>query len=259
VISGAAIQVLWQRDLKRFFRQRSRVMGALAQPVIFWLVIGSGLNRSFVLNAEGAPDYRTYFFPGVIVMVVLFTSIFSTMSIIEDRHAGFLQAVLVAPASRISIVLGKVLGGATVAMVQVGLFLLLAPLAGYSWLSIDWPFLAAILLLSAIGLTSLGFFLAWFLDSTQGYHAVMSVALIPMWVLSGAMFPVQGDSRVLTALMIANPMTYAVEGVHRALSGGVVPQGVGVEGSSALLDFAVVTAFAVAALGAATWACKRRA
>ncbi len=259
MISAAAVGVLWQRDLRRFFRQRSRVIGALVQPLIFWLVIGSGLNRSFILNAEGAPDYRAYFFPGVIVMVVLFTSIFSTMSLIEDRHAGFLQAVLVAPATRLSIVLGKVLGGATVAMLQTGLFLLLAPFAGYSYAAIDWPMLGAILLVTAIGLTSLGFFLAWFLDSTQGYHAVMSVALIPMWILSGAMFPVEGDSKILTVLMRANPMTYAVEGVHRALSGGTVPAGVGVPGSSAALDFAVISAFAVVTLAASAWACRRRA
>lgn len=258
-MSVAAVSVLWQRDLKRFFRQKSRVVGALGQPIIFWLVIGSGLNAAFRVPGAESLQYREFFYPGVILMVVLFTSIFSTMSVIEDRHAGFLQAVLVAPASRLSLVLGKVLGGATVAMVQAVLFLAIAPLAGFPFGEIHWPLLVVLLLLSSVGLTSLGFFLAWFLDSTQGYHAVMSILLIPMWVLSGAMFPVTGDSPVLTALMKANPLTYAVEGVHRALAGGTVPAGIGVPGTTALTDVAVVGAFAAASLAAAVWACRRRA
>ncbi len=258
-MSAAAVGVLWRRDLTRFFRQRSRVIGALGQPVIFWLVIGAGLAGTFRVPGVEGLGYMEYFFPGVIAMVVLFTSIFSTMSVIDDRHAGFLQAVLVAPASRASLVAGKVLGGATVALVQAGLFLLMAPLAGFPPAEVWWGMLFTHLVLLSAGLTALGFFLAWFLDSTQGYHAVMSIALIPMWVLSGAMFPVASESRLLSWTMTVNPLTYGVQGIRRALSGGEIPAGVGVGGSGAALELAVVGAFATASLAAAVWACRRRA
>ena len=107
--------MLVRRDVKRFVREKSRVAGALLQPLIFWLVIGSGMSGTFVLPSARGMNYLEYFFPGVLVMVVLFTAIFTTMSVIEDRHSGFLQAVLVAPGSRASVVLGKCLGSATVA------------------------------------------------------------------------------------------------------------------------------------------------
>jgi ABC-2 type transport system permease protein len=263
VTSGAArelatIRVLWRRDIVRFFRQRSRIVGALAQPLIFWLVIGGGLDRSFAVPGGDALGYREYFYPGVIAMVVLFTSIFSTMSVIDDRHAGFLQAVLVAPSSRTSLVLGKTLGGVTVALLQAALFLAAVPLAGFDAAAVNWPLAVALLLGASVALTSVGFAIAWWLDSTQGYHAIMSVLLIPAWILSGAMFPVERTARWMSAVMRANPLTYAVEGLRRALYGGDLPAGLGVAGSSAALELGVVAAFALVALTAATWAASRR-
>jgi daunorubicin resistance ABC transporter membrane protein len=236
----ATMRVLVARDLLRFFRQRSRVMGALVQPLIFWLVIGSGLQGSF----KG--DYIQYFYPGIVMLVVLFTSIFTTMSVIEDRHKGFLQAVLVAPASRTALVLGKTGGGVAIAMAQALVFLLLSPLAGYDVHVVDWPLLAGVLLLTSIGLSSLGFAIAWWLDSTQGYHVVMSVLLIPLWILSGAMFPLSGAARWIGFLMRINPMAYCVSGIRSALAGNF-----------AAFDLAVVAAFAVAATAVAVWKVKR--
>src|SRR5436190_1703713 len=128
------IWTLTWRELLRFFRQRSRVVGALGQPLIFWVLFGAGLRGSFQAP-EWAPSgmsYQEYFFPGVTVMIVLFTAIFSTISIIEDRREGFLQGVLVAPVSRLSLVLGKLCGGTALALVQSGLFLTLAPAVGMS-------------------------------------------------------------------------------------------------------------------------------
>src|SRR6266545_7632391 len=116
--------VLWRRDLMRFAREKSRVVGALVQPLIFWLVIGSGMAKTFRLPGAQSVGYLEYFFPGVILMVVLFTSIFATMSLIEDRHQGFLQAVLVGPGSRVALVLGKCLGATTIAVLQATMFLL---------------------------------------------------------------------------------------------------------------------------------------
>lgn len=255
----AAVRVLTARDVKRFFRQKSRVVGALAQPVLFWLLIGAGMGQSFRLPGMEHADYLQYFFPGILVLVVLFTSIFTTMSVIEDRHEGFLQAVLVAPASRPAIVLGKTLGGVAIALVQAGLVVLLAPWAGYPIGAVEWPMVAAMLLLTSVGLAALGFALAWWLDSTQGYHAIMFVLLIPLWVMSGAMFPLSGASSFLGAAMRWNPLAYCVAGVRRGLAGGQLGDAVGVAGSSAARELAVVAGFAVLALALATWMVSRRA
>ena len=252
----STVSVLVRRDAKRFVREKSRVVGALLQPLIFWLVIGSGMSGTFVLSAARGVDYLEYFFPGVVVMVVLFTAIFTTMSVIEDRHSGFLQAVLVAPGSRAAVVLGKCLGSAVIAFVQGLLFVLLAPLAGFDLLSIDWPLLLAALALACFGLCAIGFAVAWWLDSTAGYHVVMSLLLLPLWIVSGAMFPAEGG--VLAALQRFDPMSYAVSAVRRAMYGGALPSGTGVAGGSALLELAVLAAVALLAAAISVQMCYRR-
>lgn len=257
-LNAATVRVLIARDLTRFFRQRSRVVGALVQPLIFWLVIGSGLSGSFRIQGAEQVGYVQYFYPGIVMLVVLFTSIFTTMSVIEDRHKGFLQAVLVAPASRTALVLGKTLGGVAIALAQAALFLMLLPLAGFRPGEVDWGALSAILLFTSIGLSSLGFAIAWWLDSTQGYHVVMSVLLIPLWILSGAMFPMHGGPAWIGWLMRCNPMAYCVSGIRRALSGGTLEAGVGL-GSSLSLELCVTGCFALAAIVLATVTCRRSA
>ena len=209
---------LARRELVRFLRQRSRVVGALATPVVFWLLVGGGMGRSF--RAPGLPggeNYLEYFFPGTVLMILLFTAIFSTISIIEDRREGFLQSVLVAPVPRAAIVLGKVLGGTALAFGQALLFLMLGPLVGVK------PSVAGLLLalglmaLLAFALTALGFCIAWRMSSTQGFHAVMNLFLMPMWFLSGALFPAHNASGPLRAVMLLNPLTYGLEGLREAL------------------------------------------
>ncbi len=254
-LNAAIVGVLVSRDLRRFFRQASRVVGALVQPLIFWLVIGSGMAASFRMPGAENVGYVQYFYPGIVMLVVLFTSIFTTMSVIEDRHKGFLQAVLVAPASRAALVLGKTLGGVAIALMQAAIFLALAPLAGFDVRAVEWPLLLLLLVGIGVGLSSLGFAIAWWLDSTQGYHVVMSVLLIPLWILSGAMFPLTHGPGWLLAVGRANPLAYAVAGVRRALYGGVAP---GAAPSSAALELGVVAAFAVAAVLVAVRVCSRR-
>jgi len=251
----ATIGVLVSRDLRRFFRQASRVVGALVQPLIFWLVIGSGMASSFRMPGAEGVGYVQYFYPGIVMLVVLFTSIFTTMSVIEDRHKGFLQAVLVAPASRTALVLGKTLGGVAIALMQAAIFLALAPLAGFDARAIEWTQLAALLVLIGVGLSSMGFAIAWWLDSTQGYHVVMSVLLIPLWILSGAMFPMATGPKWILVLARANPMAYAVAGVRRALYGGSAP---GATATTAALELAVTAAFALVAVLVAVRVCSRR-
>jgi len=213
---------LWQREVVRFVRQRSRVIGALGTPVVFWLLIGSGLRNSFrLMAAEDAKpremNFLEYSFPGTLVLIVLFTAMFSTISIIEDRREGFLQAVIAAPVRRTAIVLGKVMGSTTLAVLQAMLFLLLAPLSGIPLTIGSALALAVVLTIVGVGLSGLGFLIAWPMDSTQGFHAVMNLFLIPMWLLSGAFFPASGASRWLAWVMTVNPLTYGVAAVRHAL------------------------------------------
>lgn len=212
------VWTLCQRELVRFVRQRNRVFGAIGQPIIFWLLFGAGLGPSFRLPGatEAAPlSYREYFFPGSLVLILLFTAIFATISIIEDRREGFLQSVLVAPIPRWSMVLGKVLGGTLIALAQGMIFLLLGLTLGLHFTLLKILTIAALSFVVAFGLTALGFVMAWRLDSTQGFHALMSVFLMPMWLLSGAFFP--ADSGWLSWIMRVNPLTYGVAGLRRVL------------------------------------------
>ncbi len=209
---------LLTRELVRFYRQRSRVVGIIGSPLVFWLLIGFGLGDSFrPPTATPGENYLQYFYPGTIVLIVLFTAIFSTISVIEDRREGFLQSVLVAPIPRSSLVLGKVLGGATLAFLQGLLMLLLAPLVGISLSVTSTALIALMLFLVAFALTGLGFFIAWHMQSTQGFHAIMNLVLIPLWMLSGALFPLSGAPTWLYWAMKLNPLTYAVSSLRGAL------------------------------------------
>lgn len=209
------VGTLCQRELVRFFRQKNRVFGALGQPIIFWLLFGAGLRSNNL-------DYA-HFFPGTLVMILLFTAIFATISIIEDRREGFLQGVLVAPIPRWTMVLGKVLGGTAIAMLQGIVFLILGWLAGMiGWFEVISPtpggLCAALMLMFVISVavTGLGFLIAWRMDSTQGFHAIMSVFLLPMWLLSGAFFPMDVGGWLGWIIRI-NPLTYGVAGLRHYL------------------------------------------
>src|SRR4051812_14349373 len=209
---------LAKRELVRFLRQRNRIIGALATPIVFWLLIGAGMGRSS--RAEGAPQgYGSlqFFFPGTVLMILLFTAIFSTISIIEDRREGFLQSVLVAPVSRASIVLGKVLGGTALAFGQGVIFLALAPLVGLHLTAIGFVEACLMMLVVAFALTGLGFCIAWRMSSTQGFHAIMNLFLMPLWFLSGALFTPQTAWTGLRWVMRVNPLSYGLAGLQRAV------------------------------------------
>ncbi len=216
---------LWQREIVRFYRNRGRVAGVILSPVLFWLVMGSGFGTSFRGGtADSAQHYLDYFYPGALIMIVLFTSIFTMMSVIEDRKEGFLLAVLVAPVSRSVIVLGKVLGGATLATVQGLIFLLFAPLVG-AQVNVETVALATLVIgLVAFALTALGFAIAWPMDSSQAFHAIVNLFMIPLWLVSGALFPLSGASRWVRAAMLANPLTYGVEALRNLLYPGSSPE-----------------------------------
>ncbi len=205
---------LWLREVVRFYRQPSRIMGALATPLMFWLLIGSGIGTSFRSEASGGGSYLLYFFPGALLMTLLFTAIFSTISLIEDRREGFLQGVLIAPVPRSAFVMGKVLGGATLAFLQAAVFSLIAPLVGLH-LGASALFLGVcVLFVNAFALTCLGFLIAWHFQSIQGFHAVMNLFLMPLWILSGSLFPEEGASGWLRPLMRLNPLRYGLESLQ---------------------------------------------
>jgi ABC-2 type transport system permease protein len=196
---------LWQRELVRFWRQKSRVLGVVASPLVFWLLIGYGSND------------LARFYSGALVLTVMFSAIFSTISIIEDRREGFLLSMLVSPAPRTSMVLGKILGSATLAWIQGLIFLAFAPLAG---VRIDFleliPVAAAIFLIS-FTLTGLGFVIAWKMESTSGFHAIMNLLLVPMWMVSGSLFPMATAHGWVKAIMWVNPLTYSIALLNHVL------------------------------------------
>ena len=209
---------LWWREIVRFYRQRSRVVGVIASPVVFWIVIGSGFGTSFRGGSgAGNEHYLDYFFPGALIMIVLFTSIFTMMSVIEDRKEGFLLSVLVAPVHRSVIVLGKVLGGTTLATIQGLVFLCFAPALRIHIGLAQLGLTVLTVFLVSFSLTALGFVIAWPMDSTQGFHAVINLFLIPLWLLSGSLFPLTGASGWIRLLMRINPLTYGTEALRTLL------------------------------------------
>jgi ABC-2 type transport system permease protein len=208
---------LWWREVVRFYRQRTRVVGVIASPIVFWLVIGSGFGTSFRSGGAASQHYLNYFYPGALIMIVLFTSIFTMMSVIEDRREGFLLSVLVAPVSRSAIVLGKVLGGTTLSAVQGLIFLIFAPLVGVHLGLVGLILIVCTVFLVSFALTALGFAIAWPMDSTQAFHAIINLFLIPLWLLSGALFPISGAAVWLRVLMRLNPLTYGVQALRELL------------------------------------------
>ncbi len=218
----AATWMLAKREWIRFFRQRNRVTAAIVQPLLFWLLFGTGLKGSF--QAAGDLDFMQFFLPGTVALIVLFTAIFTTISVIEDRREGFMQSVLVAPVGRLPVLLGKVIGGSAIAWVQAVFFLGLVYLVGTA--TIGWTVLPLLVLLAAIaiGMCSLGMIVAWPMDSTQGFHAIMMLGLMPMWLLSGSFFPIPAIAAetgigqwILGGIMRINPLSYSMVELRRLL------------------------------------------
>lgn len=212
------VTTIWWREIIRFFRQRSRLFSAIAQPLIFWILIGSGLSASFQPFGDSEKQgYIEYFYPGIVVLVLLFTAIFATISVVNERREGFLQGVLVAPVPRWRLVLGQALGGTTLALLQGVLLLFIAPFTGIQFGLTSLFATLGVMTLLAFGLTNLGLLIAWRMDSTQGFHAVMNLLLIPIWLLSGAFFPSAGAPGWLAWVMKLNPLTYGLAAFRHSL------------------------------------------
>jgi ABC-2 type transport system permease protein len=211
---------LWLRDLLRLRREPSRWLGVVSQPLLFWGLIGSGIGERFRLEGEGG--YLHYFYPGTLVMVILFSSIFSSMSLIEERQAGFLKFILTLSHARLPILLGKILGVFSIIVFQLLLFLIFLPYAGFEFQRVNFITLGIVVFLGTISLSALNFAGAWVLNSTHAYHGLMSLIFLPLWMVSGAMFPLEGP--FLSYLNWLNPLAFIVEGVRLSFIG--VPLGI---------------------------------
>ena len=205
------VATLWWRELIRFWRERARVFGFVGSPLLFWVVIGSGFGN------------LGFFYPGALTLTVMFSAIFSTMSLIEDRREGFLLSMLVSPAPRSAMVLGKVLGSSTLAWLQGLILLLFLPLAGLWPGAVGLVEVICILYLLSFTLTALGFLIAWKMDSSQGFHAIINLLLVPLWMVSGALFTMSTAHGWMRWLMLANPLTYSLAALRRLLSPHVDP------------------------------------
>lgn len=210
------IKVVWQRELIRFWRDRLRIITSLLQPLIFLFVLGGGLAQIASAGTEGV-DLRTFMFPGALAMAVFFTAMFSAASVVWDREYGFLREMLVAPVRRGSIVLGKCIGGATVASFQGLLVMALAPLVHVPYSAVMVLEVLALQLLLAFMMTAFGVMLAVRVTQMQAFMALMQMVVTPLLFISGALFPLSGLPRWLEVLNRLDPLTYAVNPLREAV------------------------------------------
>ncbi len=200
-----SVGTLAWRELIRFWRERSRVAGFVISPLLFWLVVGSGFGN------------LAFFFPGALTLTVLFSAVFSTMSLIEDRREGFLLSMLVSSAPRAAIVFGKTLGSAMLAWIQGLVLLVFTPLAGLRPAPYRLLEAGFVILLISITFTLLGFLIAWQMESSQGFHAIMNLVLFPLWMVSGALFTQANAQGWMRAVMAVNPLAYSLALLRRLL------------------------------------------
>lgn len=246
---------IWYRDVLRFVRDRARVVASLAQPLLFLFVLGYGLGSSIPGLAAGAVSFVQFVFPGILGMTVLFTAIFSAISIVWDREFGFLKEVMVAPVSRTAVALGKVAGGSTVAILQAVIILLLAPAVGITLAWEQYLLLLALMLLLAAVMTSCGILVAARQRTIESFQVIMNFLLLPMFFLSGALFPLIGAPLWMELLATIDPVTYGVDALRQvALSASVPPELLQtLILHPILIDVAILAAFGLAFLIPAVW------
>jgi len=212
------VYTIWLRDIKRYYRDKPRIIGSFAQPILFLFVLGTGIASSFsVFGGGGGRDFLNFMFPGIVGMTVLFTSFFSAMSIVWDREFGFLKEVLVTPISRTSIVIGKLLGGSTIAMIQGTIILLFSPL-----LKIPITFeiffkVIGIMFLVAMTIATIGIVLASVIKSMQAFQVITNFLLMPMFFLSGALFPLNNTLKWMNVVSKINPLSYGIDAMRTVI------------------------------------------
>jgi ABC-2 type transport system permease protein len=214
----SAIYILWLRELKRYTRSRAQIVASLGQPLLYLLVLGFGLGPVFQQAGKGS--YIQFVAPGVVGMSILFTSIFSGIGLLWDRQFGFLKETLVAPVPRTNVMIGRTLGGATVATIQGSLILAVCLIAGFRpahWTTVPLAFL--FMILTAIVFAGLGTAIGSFLENMQGFQLIMNFLVMPIFFLSGALFPLTNLPKLLSAATRLDPLSYGIDGLRGALTG----------------------------------------
>lgn len=212
----SAIYILWLRQIKRYLRSRSRIVGSLVQPLIFFLAFGFGLGPVF--ERAGAGNYLKFLAPGIIGMSILFTAIFAGVEVIWDKQFGFLKETLVAPVSRMKIMVGRTLGGATVATLQGILVLLATLLVGFRPVSLTLlPLALLFMFITSLFFTALGTAIASILEDMQGFQLIMNFLVMPTFLFSGALFPLDNLPKSIKTLAVINPLSYGVDGLRNTL------------------------------------------
>ncbi len=215
MLSYKAIYVIVLREFKRFFRQKGRLVTTMARPLIWLLIVGTGFTS--LIDVDAGAHYIQFILPGIVGMTILFSSIFSTMSVVWDREFGFMREMLVAPVSRISIVFGKLLSGTALSSLQGTVLLFLAPLLGLDVGLGDFLAMIALMFLVALAITALGLFVASLLTSLEGFNVIMNFIVLPMFFLSGALYPVSALPRYIRVLSFVNPLSYGVDAFKHVL------------------------------------------
>jgi ABC-2 type transport system permease protein len=213
------IYTIWLRNMKRFSRSKSRIIGSISMPIFFLLFLGFGLN-SVVQLPEGGGNYIEFLIPGMIAMSVLFTSVFSGIQVIWDKQFGFLKETLVAPVSRLEIMLGQTFGGATTAVIQGFLIMVFSLFIGLHILGFTW-FLTAFVFMVLIGIsfTAFGIAIASRMEDMTGFQLIMNFVVFPIFGLSGALFPISSLPEWAIPITLLDPLTYGVEGIRYGLTG----------------------------------------
>ena len=243
-----AIYIMWLRELKRYFRSRAQIIVSLGQPALYLLALGYGFGPVFA--KAGAGNYLEFMAPGVMGMTVLFSSVFSGMAMLWDRQFGFLKETLVAPVPRLHIMLGRTLGGATVAVFQGLLILVVCLIAGFrphGWLAIPASFVFVAMI--AIVFAALGASLGSVIQDMQGFQLLMNFLVLPIFFLSGALYPLTNLPRVLTWITHVDPLTYGIDGLRGVLIGSWQ--------FTAGLDVAILAVLAAAFLSVSAWLFSR--
>jgi len=211
------IYILWLRQIKRYFRSRARIVGSIGQPILFLVALGFGFGPVFAKAGEG--NYLAFLSPGIIAMSILFTAVFTGIEIIWDRQFGFLKETLVAPVSRLEIMIGRTLGGATVALLQGLIVLAITIPLGFRPHILTLPLAILFMILIALFFTGFGTAIASFLEDMQGFQLIMNFIIMPVFFLSGALFPADGLPPALKGILIINPLAYGIDGLRGALTG----------------------------------------
>jgi len=259
-----AIYIIWYRDILRYWRDRWRLVASLAQPLLFLVVFGSGLSSSLgsggVFGSRGGLSYIQFVFPGIIGMSILFTAIFGAMSIVWDREFGFLKEVLVAPIDRWAVAIGKALGGTTQAMIQGLILLVLAPLVGVKLSLLTILAIVPLAAVLAFGLSAFGVMLASMMKSLQGFQVVMNFLMMPMFFLSGALFPLTNLPSWMTFLTRIDPLRRVVLSNSGLSSAAIDRLGLTINGHvlPIPLEAGIMFAFGIVLLGVAVVMFQRR-